>query len=102
MTENIIINYDEMKSISALFETEKEQILHLLQITQTKVQDLHNDLWIGKGSDKFFDQMEQTVKPRLARLAHALDFAAVVTKEIADTIHQADEETQSFFRNLWI
>jgi WXG100 family type VII secretion target len=74
--------------------------MNLLKTTKTKVESLHNNQWVGQAADNFFNEMEQTVLPAMARLAHALGVGAEVANEIMNTIRQADEETQSYFNNL--
>ena len=94
------VNYDDMSGIIKTFKTEEEEIMNLLKTTKSKVESLHNNQWVGQGADTFFNEMEQTVLPALARLAHALGVGSDVAQKIVDTIRQADEETQSFFNNL--
>ena len=94
------VNYDEMNGIIKSLKTEEEEIMGLLKSTKTKVESLHNNQWVGQGADNFFNEMEQTVLPALARLAHALGVGADVAQDIVNTIRQADEETQSFFNNI--
>ena len=74
--------------------------MNLLKTTKSKVESLHNNQWVGQGADTFFNEMEQTVLPALARLAHALAIGSDVAQNIVNTIRQADEETQSFFNNI--
>ena len=94
------VNYDEMNGIIKSLKTEEDQIMNLLKTTKSKVESLHNNQWVGQGADNFFNEMEQTVLPALARLAHALGVGADVAQDIMNTIRQADEETQGYFNNL--
>ena len=94
------VNYSEMDNIIKSLKTEEEEIMNLLKTTKSKVEGLHNHQWVGQAADNFFNEMEQTVLPALTRLAHALGVGAGVAQEIVSTIHQADEETQSYFNNL--
>jgi WXG100 family type VII secretion target len=94
------VNYDEMSGIIKTLQTEEDEIMNLLKTTKSKVESLHNNQWIGQGADNFFNEMEQTVLPALARLARALGVGADVAQKVVDTIRQADEETQSFFNNI--
>jgi WXG100 family type VII secretion target len=94
------VNYDDMSNIVKSLKAEEEEIMNLLKNTKSKVENLHNNQWVGQAADNFFNEMEQTVLPAMARLARALGFGANVAQEIMNTIRQADEETQSFFNNL--
>jgi WXG100 family type VII secretion target len=94
------VNYDDMNGIIKSLKTEEEEIMNLLKTTKSKVESLHNNQWVGQGADNFFNEMEQTVLPAMARLAHALSVGADVATDIMNTIRQADEETQSYFNSL--
>src|ERR1051325_9218732 len=94
------VNYEEMNNIIKGMKNEEEQIMNLLKTTKSKVESLHNNQWIGQGADNFFNEMENTVLPAMARLAHALAVGSDVAQNIVNTIRQADEETQSCFSNL--
>ena len=94
------VNYDDMNGIIKGMKNEEELIMNVLKTTKSKVESLHNNQWVGQGADTFFNEMEQTVLPALARLAHALAIGSDVAQNIVNTIRQADEETQSFFNNI--
>jgi WXG100 family type VII secretion target len=94
------LNYDDLNSIVGKFKTEAQEIDGLLKQTKGKVESLHNNQWVGQGSEKFFSEMESLVLPGVSRLVDALNHAADVAQKIADTIRRFDEETKSFFNNL--
>ena len=94
------VNYDQMNGIIKSMKNEEEQIMNLLKTTKSKVESLHNNQWIGQGADSFFNEMEQTLLPALARLARALGVGSEVAQNVINTIRQADEETQSYFNNI--
>ena len=94
------VNYDEMNGIIKSLKAEEDEIMNLLKTTKSKVESLHNNQWVGQGADNFFNEMEQTILPAMARLAHALGVGADVAQEVINIIRQADEETQSYFNGL--
>ena len=94
------LNYDDMNSIVGKFKTEAQEIDGLLKQTKGKVESLHNNQWVGQGSEKFFSEMESLVLPAVSRLVDALNHAADIAQKIADTIRRFDEDTKSFFNNL--
>jgi WXG100 family type VII secretion target len=100
MANSVKLNYDDMSTIVGKFKSEAQEIDSLLKQTKGKVEGLHNNQWVGQGSEKFFSEMEQMVLPALGRLVEALVHAAEVAQKIADTIRRFDEETKSFFNNL--
>lgn len=94
------VNYDEMQAIIKQLEGEEEEIKGLLNQTKSKVESLHGSQWMGEAADKFFNEMENTVLPKTAKMIYALNVAGHVAKQIINIIHQADEETKGFFANL--
>jgi WXG100 family type VII secretion target len=97
MGKQIQVNYEEMAAIITRMRNEQGEIQQLQKSTKGKVDSLHNNQWIGKGSDKFFSEMEEKYLPALARLERALGNTADTAQKIVDTIRNADEGTKSFF-----
>ena len=76
------------------------EVLNLLKNTKSQVDYLHGNQWIGRGSDKFFAEMEQRYLPALQKLANALGTGAEKAQKVIDTIRQADEGTKALFTRL--
>lgn len=100
MASQVQVNYDEMRSIIQRMKSEQAEVLNLLKATKAQVDYIHGNQWIGRGSEKFFSEMEQRYLPGLQRLANALGTAAEKAQKVVDTIRQADEGTKSFFTRL--
>jgi WXG100 family type VII secretion target len=100
MTDTTQVNYSEMEGVIKSLKAKEEEIMNVLKTTKSKVESLHDSQWVGQAADSFFNEMEQTVLPALSRLANALGTGGNVAQEIVSTIHQADEETQSYFNNI--
>jgi len=94
------VNYDEMQTIINQLQTEEEDVRALFNQTKSKVESLHGSQWMGEAADKFFNEMENTVLPKTAKMLYALNVAGQVAKQITHIIHQADEETKGFFGNI--
>ena len=94
------VNYDEMQGIVKLFQSNEQEMQALLSQTKSKVEQLHNNQWVGAAADQFFNEMEGTVLPKFGKLVEALNVAGRVSNQIMNIIHSADEETKSFFSNL--
>jgi len=92
------VSYDEMNSIVKSFRTEQQEIEALYKQTKSKVDALHNNQWVGQGSDKFFNEMEGQLLPAVQRLIRALDYAGDTAQKIHETIHKHDEECKGFFK----
>lgn len=97
MGDKIDVNYEELANIVKLFSSEMESINQLFNLTRQKVDQLHGANWIGRGSDQFFAEMQQTVLPSMARLVRALGEGASTTQRIAQTYQAAEEEAKSIF-----
>jgi WXG100 family type VII secretion target len=95
-----LLNYDEMQTIITQLETEQGDIQALFNQTKSKVEALHGSQWVGEAADRFFAEMEGLVLPKTAKTIFALNTAGQVAKQIVNIIHQADEETKSFFTGL--
>jgi WXG100 family type VII secretion target len=101
MAGTIQIDYDRMQNLCNAMETYGQQIKDLLNKTKAQIGNLRDGKqWEGAAADKFFNEMDDTVLPALARLEDALGSGAVIAREIVATIRQADEETQGYFNNL--
>jgi WXG100 family type VII secretion target len=96
MAEQTILNYDELQRIAKSLDTESEELVDLLSKTRQKVHELHDD-WIGKGADKFFDEMESEVLPGMGRLNQALAFTSETLRAIMKIFDTAENETANFF-----
>jgi WXG100 family type VII secretion target len=91
------VNYDEMGAIVKSFRSEQAEIEALLKQTKSKVESLHNNQWIGQGSEKFFSEMEGQVLPAVQKLARALGYAGDTAQKIHEVIHRHDEECKPMF-----
>lgn len=94
------LQYDDLNTIVQKFRTEQQEIDALHKSLKGKVESLHNNQWIGEGSEKFFNEMESQVLPSVQRLAGALGHAGDVAYKIGELIRRHDEETKSFFNDL--
>jgi WXG100 family type VII secretion target len=100
MASQVQVNYDDMRNIIQRMKSEQAEVLNLLKATKAQVDYIHGNQWIGRGSEKFFSEMEQRYLPALQRLANALGTAAEKAQKVVDTIRQADEGTKPFFTRL--
>lgn len=94
------VNYDDMQAFIKQLQTEEEEIKALFTQTKSKVESLHGNMWVGVAADRFFSEMEGQVLPHTAKMISALNTAGNVAQQITQIIHQADEETKSFFAGI--
>lgn len=100
MADKTEVNYDQLQMFIKAFDSEAEEIMALNKLTNGKVEDLHGGGWVGRGSDRFFNEMQGEILPAMNRLVQALQTASQITREIAEIFNQAEEETQGYFNSL--
>lgn len=98
MAEEIRADYEQLETIASQFAKQAQAIQQMLQKVQKSMDELENDGWIGRGSDAFFSEMQGEVLPASNRLHDALEEANRVTKEIIQTVQQAEDEACSPFK----
>ncbi|HMQ51231.1 MAG TPA: WXG100 family type VII secretion target [Anaerolineae bacterium] len=98
MAEEIRADYEQLETIASQFAKQAQAIQQMLQKVQKSMDELENDGWIGRGSDAFFAEMQGEVLPASNRLHDALEEASRVTKEIIQTVQQAEDEACSPFK----
>lgn len=96
--EEIRADYDELENCSTHFANQAQAIGQMIQAIRRSMDPLEGGGWIGRGSDAFFAEMNSEVLPATDRLMQALDEACQATKNISQTVQQAEEEASSPFR----
>jgi WXG100 family type VII secretion target len=97
MADEVKADYDQLEQIANRFANQAEEINDMIQQVNSSMEKLEPD-WIGRGSEAFFREMRGEVLPAVRRLHQALHEANKVTKDISQTMKQADEEASSPFR----
>jgi WXG100 family type VII secretion target len=98
MSDEIRADYDRLEQVAAKFASESQAIQQMLQNVKGSMDPLESGGWIGRGSESFFSEMQGEVLPASDRLQQALDEANRVTKQIIQTVKQAEDEASSPFR----
>jgi WXG100 family type VII secretion target len=94
----IQINYEELASIAQNFEARAEASQGMIQTVRYRAGALRDSGWTGLGADAFLSEMDQRVFPALDRLTQAFTEAGRVTQQVADHLHQAEEEAARLFQ----
>jgi len=97
MADLIEADYDVLEQVSRRFSQQGDEIQQMLQNIRNRMGQLQNS-WEGRGSQAFFAEMQDEVVPGIDRLRHALEDAGNVTKQVAETLSQAEEEAGNSFR----
>lgn len=98
MADEIRADYDRLEQVANQFANQSQAVGQMLQKVRGSMDPLEGGGWIGRGSDAFFAEMNDEVLPASQRLQEALDEASRVTKQIIQTVKQAEEEASSPFR----
>jgi WXG100 family type VII secretion target len=98
MSDEIRADYDRLEQVAGKFASQAQAIQQMLQQVRSSMDPLEGGGWVGKGSDAFFSEMNSEVLPANDRLQQALEEAGRVTKQIVQTVKQAEEDASSPFR----
>jgi WXG100 family type VII secretion target len=97
MADEVKADYEQLEEVANKFSNQSEEIQQMLQLVKNNMDKLEPD-WIGRGSEAFFSEMQSEVLPAVMRLQQALEEANRVTKEVVQTMQDAEEEASSPFR----
>lgn len=98
MAEQIEADYGVLEQIHKKFLEQSEAIQKTVQNLHNRMQPLEDGGWVGKGSDAFFKEMNNTVFRACDSLKRALDEAAETTKKVGQTVQQAEQDAKNAFR----
>jgi len=98
MADDVKADYEQLEEVANKFSNQSEEIQQMLQLVKNNMDKLEPD-WIGRGSEAFFSEMQSEVLPAVMRLQQALEEANRVTKEVVQTMQDAEEEASSPFRS---
>jgi WXG100 family type VII secretion target len=99
MADEIRIDYDAMEKVQATFARQANAIAQMHQAVLRAQKQLQDGGWIGRGSEAFFQEMDNQVNPAVRRLIEALTEANATSKAISQLMQGADQEASSGFRN---
>ena len=97
MADEVKADYEQLEQVASKFSSQSEEIQQMFQTVKNNMDKLEPD-WIGRGSEAFFSEMQSEVLPAVMRLQQALEEANRVTKEVVQTMQDAEEEASSPFR----
>lgn len=97
MIDEIQADYEQLEQVSSRFNNQSQAIQQMLQRVKSSMDKLEGGGWIGRGSDSFFNEMQDEVLPASTRLQDALAQAGQLTQQIAQTVRTAEEEAGGLF-----
>lgn len=99
MSDQIQADYEQLEQVAAKFDQQAQVVAQVIQSVKVSFNKLHSGGWIGEGANAFFNEMNSKVFPATQRLQNALSEASRATKDISQTVKQADEAASSPFRS---
>lgn len=97
-TSKFRAEYDQLQQIAKTFGSQAEGIKRMFQSLSRQKQVLEGGQWRGKGSAKFYGEMNSTVLPSVKRLSDALTKAQQVTLQISRIIKEAENAAAAVFK----
>jgi len=98
MGEKSEVDYEKMGQFAKKFNSEADSINQLLAAMSGQAEHLSSQDWIGKGSDKFRDEMNDLVIPAMKRLVEALNAAGAVSDAIAKIYRNAEDQANGVIK----
>ena len=97
MTIMLQLKYDELRAIAKQCRDCGEDITLLYTKTHDRAQDLRG-MWKGDAADKFFEEMELVLLPRLKQTGVVLFAMQDVLLKVIKYVYEADQDTAKFFK----
>ena len=98
MADEIKADYQQLEQVASKFASESQAIQQMLQKVRSSAEKLENGGWIGRGSDAFHAEMNSLVVPKTTAFYEVLNKASQITKQISNTIKQAEQEASNVFK----
>lgn len=95
MAEMIQVNYEQIEEINKRFGQQADDTGQMVQRLRGVLENLENGGWEGEGSQAFLKRMNDDVLPTLQRLIAGLEEAGLVTGQIAQVFHEAEDEAKN-------
>jgi WXG100 family type VII secretion target len=98
MANKVQAKYDELDQISGRLSEGSNRVSEMQAKLRSQIDVLQGGGWIGRGSDAFYNEMEDTVLPAVKKLEDALENASKVLRQAADRLKSAEQEASARFR----
>lgn len=91
-------DYQALQRMATLFRREGQGLQQTLSRLQRQLGTLQSGEWVGRGADKFYQEMDSDVLPSFQRMGAALGQAASAADRIKQIMQQAEEEVARLFK----
>ena len=89
--------YDELEQLSGMFSTQAGQVGETMGKLKQAIDNIEGK-WIGSANEKWEGEMEQVVLPGLNKLQNALNEGTTRTKQMAQMIHDHEQQASNLFK----
>jgi WXG100 family type VII secretion target len=96
--DKVQMKYEELEQIAARIAEWSSRTEEMLQKLNQQYQVLEGGGWIGRGFDKFSDELTGPVFTSVKKLAEVLDNLSNVVRQASDKMQQAEQEAAGRFR----
>lgn len=90
-------DYEKLEQVSRQFGEKSQSTEEMLNKVRQAMESLRGGFQ-GLAADAFFQEMESELLPASDRLKNVLNEASNVTKQISETLSQAEQEAAGLFR----
>jgi WXG100 family type VII secretion target len=98
MANKVQVKYDEMDQLSKRLADGSVRVSNLTAKLRSQLDVLQGGGWVGRGSDAFFNEMNDLMLPSMKKLEDALEAASRAMRQAADRFKTAEQEASSRFR----
>lgn len=95
MSDEIQVNYEELKKLATIFSQRSDYIQKLIKTLDGHISNLRSGGFIGVGANAFYAEMDKDVMPGLVNLYQALAEAKQTLEQLTVDFSNAEEEARS-------
>jgi WXG100 family type VII secretion target len=97
MADRIQVNYEVLNEMENRFAQLANEVQDMAAKIKSRDNSLRQGGWIGRGSDAFYNEMDDLVMPAIGRLREALEEGGQALNRVARVFGEAEEEGQGGF-----
>lgn len=98
MANKVQAKYDELDQLAGRLADGSVRVNDMITKLRGQLSVLQGGGWVGRGSDSFFNEMEDLMLPAMQKLEEALETASKTMRQAADRFKSAEQEASSRFR----
>lgn len=97
-SQKVRADYEQLNQIARVFGQQAEAAGQVLGALQQDLNTLQGGSWKGKGSDKFYREMNAAILPAMKRVIAAMNEASTTTAKISRIMKQAEDDAAAVFK----